>query len=100
MNDTVFFTSLLLASNFGDAHLTGTTHAFNVSKMAPGIGSHLFRIAIPSASRPPDRQAHQERLMRKNAADAPVQGAIGCKIAERVIITGTTVRHCNFPGNV
>jgi hypothetical protein len=100
MNDTVFFTSLLLASNFGDAHITGTTHAFNVSKMAAGIGSHLFRIAIPSAGRPPGAQALPARLARKNAAGAPVQAAIRRKIAKPVILTGAAAWRRNFSGNV
>jgi hypothetical protein len=88
MNGTVFFTSLLLAAANGDAHMTGTTHAFNVPKMVAGIGSHLFRIAIRSAGRPSGRQAQWARLTGKIATGAPDRGAGRMRNRGAVILTG------------
>ncbi|QGZ55364.1 hypothetical protein [Paraburkholderia acidiphila] len=100
MNDTVFFTSLLLAAASGDAHITGTAHAFNVSKMAAVIGSHLFRIAMQFGGRLIARQAQWARLPRKIAAQAPGNDAIRYKNEGAVIVTCTKVSGGKSPGNV
>ncbi|MEM5315579.1 hypothetical protein [Paraburkholderia sp. JHI869] len=100
MNDTVFFTSLLLAAASGDAHITGTAHTFNVSKTAALIGSHLFRIAILFGGRLIARQARWARLPRKIAAHAPGRAAIGYKNRGAVIVTAARVSRGKSPGNV
>ncbi|CAG9264926.1 hypothetical protein PUN4_490096 [Paraburkholderia unamae] len=101
MNETVFFTSLLLAAaNDGDAHMTGTAHVFNVSKTGTRNGSHLFRIAIPFAGRQAPCQARPARQRPQSAASAPRRGAIRHTFDNPVILTGTAAPPCNFPGNV
>ncbi|WP_321913938.1 MULTISPECIES: hypothetical protein [unclassified Paraburkholderia] len=100
MNDTVFFTSLLLAAASGDAHITGTAHAFNVSKTAAGIGSHLFRIAMLLGGRLIARQAQWARLPRKIAAHAPDHDAIRYKNEGAVIVTCERASGGESPGNV
>ncbi|MCP3706534.1 hypothetical protein M3I54_05960 [Paraburkholderia sp. CNPSo 3274] len=100
MNDTVFFTSLLLAAASGDAHITGTAHRFNVSKTAAVIGSHLFRIAILFGVRLIARQARWARLPRKNAVHAPDHDAIRYKNQGAVIVTCARASRGKSPGNV
>ncbi|WP_154677992.1 hypothetical protein [Paraburkholderia nodosa] len=100
MNDTVFFTSLLLAAASGDAHITGTAHAFNVSKTAAVIGSHLFRIAILFWGHLIARQARWAWLPRKTAARAPDHAAIRYKNQGAVIVTCARASRGKSPGNV
>ncbi|WP_233882514.1 hypothetical protein [Paraburkholderia flagellata] len=100
MNDTVFFTSLLLAAASGDAHVTGTAHTFNVSKTAAVIGSHLFRIAMLFGGRLIARQARRVRLSRKIAAHARGHDAIRYKNQGAVIVTGARASGGKPPGNV
>ncbi|WP_201695440.1 hypothetical protein [Paraburkholderia hiiakae] len=100
MNDTVFFTSLLLAATSGDAHITGTAHAFNVSKTAAVIGSHLFRIAMLFGGRLIARQAQRARLRQKIAAHARRHDAIRYKNQGAVIVTCARESGSKSPGNV
>ncbi|MCP3723711.1 hypothetical protein M3I53_11295 [Paraburkholderia sp. CNPSo 3272] len=100
MNDTVFFTSLLLAATSGDTHMTGTAHAINVSKTAALIGSHLFRIAILFWGRLIACQARWARPLRKIATRAPDHAAIRYKNQGAVIVTGAKVPAGQSPGNV
>ncbi|WP_395068948.1 hypothetical protein [Paraburkholderia silvatlantica] len=100
MNDAVFFTSLLLAAASGDAHITGTAHASNVSKTAAIIGSHLFRIAILFWGRSIARQARLAWMRRKIAASAPGREAIRYKNQGAVIVTGVGASRGKSPGNV